>query len=242
MIKALQRLEEHLDIRLLNRTTRSITLTDDGAAFYERCCQILSELEEAELELSRASSTPTGTLRIDLTAALGRLHIVPTLPKFAAKYPNLKLDVSLTERMVDLIEEGIDAVVRIGSGPDSRLIMHSLATARFVVCASPAYLARYGEPETPEDLKHHNCLSFVSSRTGRAVEWLFQHNEQEFNLSLDGNLRLDCGEALLDVALSGAGIVQVFNYIAGGAIAQGKLKPVLEAYAAPGSAIAVIYP
>lgn len=240
--KAVLRLEESVGTRLFNRTTRTITLTEDGAAFYERCQQILDELEEAELELGRARSTPTGTLRINLTTALGRLHIVPVLPLFAAKYPNLKLDVSLTDRMVDLIEEGIDAVVRIGSGPDSRLIMRGLATARLVVCASPTYLARHGEPKTPEDLKHHNCVSFVSSRTGRAVEWLFQRDGQKFNLAVDGNLRLDHGEALLDVALRGAGLVQVYNYMAARAIALGEIKPVLESYVAPGSPISVLYP
>lgn len=240
--KAVLRLEESVGTRLFNRTTRAITLTEDGAAFYERCQQILDELEEAELELGRARSTPTGTLRINLTTPLGRLHIVPVLPLFAAKYPNLKLDVSLTDRMVDLIEEGIDAVVRIGSGPDSRLIVRGLATARLVVCASPTYLARHGEPKTPEDLKHHNCVSFVSSRTGRAVEWLFQRDGQKFNLVVDGNLRLDHCEALLDVALRGAGLVQVYNYMAARAIVLGEVKPVLESYVAPGSSISVLYP
>lgn len=240
--KAVLRLEESVGTRLFNRTTRIITLTEDGAAFYERCRQILDELEEAELELSRARSMPSGTLRIDLTMALGRLHIVPVLPLFATKYPGLKLDVSLNDRMVDLIEEGIDAVVRIGSGPDSRLIMRRLATARLVVCATPDYLKRYGEPKTPEDLKHHNCVSFVSSRTGRTAEWSFQRDRQEFNLLVDGDFRLNHSEAMLDVAISGAGLVQVFNYIAGMAITRGELKPVLEDYAAPGSAIAVVYP
>jgi len=240
--KAVLRLEEDLGIRLLNRTTRSVTLTDDGAAFYERCRQILSELEEAELELGKARSMPTGKLRLDLTIELGRLHIVPALPSFIAKYPELKLDVSLNNRMVDLIEEGIDAVVRIGTGPDSRLIMHRLATARFIVCAAPAYLARHTEPETPEDLRHHNCINFVSPQTGRVFEWLFQRDGQEFRLPVDGNFRLNHGEALLDAAIGGAGLVQVYNYIAGAALTRGELKPVLEGYAAPGTAIAVVYP
>lgn len=240
--KAVQRLEEDLGIRLLNRTTRSITLTADGAAFYDRCRQILSDLEEAELDLGRARVQPTGTLRIDLTTELGRLHIVPALPRFIAQYPDLKLDVSLNNRMVDLIEEGIDAAVRIGTGPDSQLIMHGLATARFLVCAAPSYLARYGEPKTLEDLKHHNCVTFVSSWTGRVFDWLFWHDGQEIRLAVDGNLRLNHGESLLDVAIAGAGLVQVYNYIAGAAITSGELKPVLEPYAAPGTSIAVIYP
>ena len=128
--KAVLRLEEHLGTRLLNRTARSGTLTEDGAVFYEYCRQILSNLEEAELALGKSSSTPVGTLRIDLTVALGRIHIVPALPRLAAQYPDLKFDLTFSDRRVDLVEEGIDAVVRVGSGPDSRLIKCPLDTAR----------------------------------------------------------------------------------------------------------------
>lgn len=240
--KAVMRLEESLGIRLMNRTTRKITLTDDGAAFYERCRQILGELEEAELELKRAQSTPTGTLRIDLTTELGQLHIIPALPQFIERYPDLKLNISLSNRMADVIEEGIDVVVRIGVGPDSSLIMHGLGTARFIVCAAPNYLRQYGIPQTLEELKHHNCISFVSPWTGRVFDWQFQDDGQQISIPVEGNLCLNNGKSLLDVALAGVGIVQVYNYIAGEAIAQGKLKPVLENYVAPGSPISVVYP
>lgn len=240
--KAVMRLEESLGIRLMNRTTRKITLTDDGAAFYERCRQILGELEEAELELKRAQSTPTGTLRIDLTTELGQLHIIPALPQFIERYPDLKLNISLSNRMADVIEEGIDVVVRIGVGPDSSLIMHGLGTARFIVCAAPNYLRQYGIPQTLEDLKHHNCISFVSPWTGRVFDWQFQNDGQQISIPVEGNLCLNNGKSLLDIALAGIGLVQVYNYIAGEAIAQGKLKPVLENYVAPGSLISVVYP
>lgn len=240
--KAVMRLEESLGIRLMNRTTRKITLTDDGAAFYERCRQILGELEEAELELKRAQSTPTGTLRIDLTTELGQLHIIPALPKFIKRYPDLKLNISLSNRIADVIEEGIDAVVRIGVGPDSSLIMHGLGTARFIVCAAPNYLKQYGIPQTLEDLKHHNCINFVSPWTGRVFDWQFQDDGQQISIPVEGNLCLNNGKSLLDIALAGVGLVQVYNYIAGEAIATGKLKPVLESYVAPGSLISVVYP
>lgn len=226
--KAVMRLEESLGIRLMNRTTRKITLTDDGAAFYERCRQILGELEEAELEVTRSQSTPTGTLRIDLTTELGQLHIIPALPQFIERYPDLKLNISLGNRIADVIEEGIDAVVRIGVGPDSSLIMHGLGTARFIVCAAPNYLRRSGIPQTLEDLKHHNCISFVSPWTGRVFDWQFQQDGQEIRLPVEGNLCLNNGESILDVALAGVGLVQIYNYIANEAIARGKLKPVLK--------------
>ncbi len=240
--KAVQRLEEELGIRLLNRTTRSVTLTDDGAAFYARCRQILDELEEAEQELLRTRYQPTGTLRIDLTMALGRMHIVGALPLLTAKYPELKLDVSLSDRFVDLIEEGIDAVVRLGIGTDSRLIMHRVATARFVVCASPDYFKRHGIPKTPQDLKQHNCINFVYPQTRRVFEWRFQQQGEQLEIPVEGSLRFDHAESLLEAAIAGAGIVQVLNYVAGRAIAGGELQPILEDYAAPGEPISVIYP
>lgn len=240
--KAVQRLEERLGTRLLNRTTRSISLTEDGAVFYESCRQILSDLEDAELALSHTHAIPSGTLRLSLTLALGQLHIVPVLPKLLARYPQLQLDVSLSDRFVDLIEDGIDAVVRVGISPDSRLIMHRLATARFVVCASLSYFAHYGIPETLEDLMHHNCINFVVPETGRNYEWLFHKDEQEVRLAVEGNLRLDSGEALVNAAINGAGVIQVLNYIVRPAIARGLLKPVLEDYVTSGLPIAVIYP
>ncbi len=150
--KAVQRLEKYLGTRLINRTTRSLSLTEDGAEFFDRCRQILDEIEEAELALNQSNSFPKGLLRISLAVAIGHLHIIPALANFVERYPDLKLEVGLSDRMVDLVEEGIDATVRVGDGPDSRLIMRRLATARFVICAAPAYSARYGEPKTPEDL------------------------------------------------------------------------------------------
>ena len=188
------------------------------------------------------SALPSATISCACSGSVMKPTAVPALPRFAAQYPDLKLDVSLNDRIVDIIEEGIDAVVRVGTGPDSRLIMHRIATARFVVCAAPSYLERYGEPQTPEDLKDRNCVNFIYPQTGRDYEWLFQRDGIEFRLPVEGNFRIDHAEALLDAAIGGAGLIQVYNYIAGQAIASGKLKPVLESYAAKGSAIAVIYP
>lgn len=241
--KAVQRLEEYLGTRLVNRTTRSLSLTEDGAEFFDRCRQILDEIEEAELALSQSSSSPKGLLRINLSVAIGRLHIVPALADFADRYPDLKLEVSLSDRMVDLVEEGIDATVRVGDGPENRLIMRRLAIARFIICAAPTYLARYGEPKTPKDLDDHQCLNFLSPRTGRAFDWFFQQDGEAFNLPIDGRIRFNHAESLLAAAIAGAGVIQLHNYIAGAAIACGDLKPILERYVpTTGSPIAVIYP
>ncbi|MBD2101000.1 LysR family transcriptional regulator [Leptolyngbya sp. FACHB-261] len=240
--RAVQRLEERLKARLFNRSTRSIALTEDGSVFYDYCRQILSDLEEAELVLSQSRSHPRGTLRIGLTVALGRLYITPALPHFTAQYPDLNLDITLGDRRADLIEEGIDAVVRVGHTPDSRLVIRPLAIARFFVCATPAYLARHGEPQTLADLQHHNCLNLVLPQTGRVRDWVFQHKGQELHLAVDGNFRCDHAEALLEAALAHAGLIQLYNFLVNPAIIRGELKPVLESYTVPGFPISVLYP
>ncbi len=240
--RAVQQLEERLGTRLLNRTTRRIALTEDGVVFYDYCRQILSELEEAELALSKARAIPTGTLRLDLTVSFGRLYIAPMLPKFASQYPELKLEVSFNDRYVDVIEEGLDAVVRIGTSPDSQLIIHPLATARFVVCGSLGYLQRYGEPRTLEDLQQHRCLSHVFPYTRQVRPWVFQHEGKSIQLPIQGQIYFNYPEALLEAAVADGGLVQLFHHLVAPAIAQGQLKPVLESYAAPGLPISVIYP
>ena len=239
--RAIQQLEENLGTRLFNRTTRKITLTEDGTAFYEHCARILAELEEAELELSHSRSHPKGTLRIDLNVSLGRLHIVPTLPQLLKRYPDLKLDVSLSDRTVNLVESGIDAVVRVGSIPDSRLMMRRLATVSYVVCAAPEYLDLYGVPETPKDLLKHNCINFVYPQTRRVFEWIFAVEGQTVRLPVTGNLNLDNAEAHVEAAIAGAGIIQELKLIVAPAITQGKLVPILEAYAPQGEPITILY-
>ncbi|WP_226889108.1 LysR family transcriptional regulator [Nostoc sp. MG11] len=155
------RLEDELGVRLLQRTTRSLTLTKAGNRFYQRCQQILNDLEEAELEVKRSQLILIGTLRLDLSFVFGKLHIAPALLQFSAQYPELNLNVSFNDRLIDLIEEGIDATVRIGVSSDSGLIMHHLATTRYITCASPHYLARYGRPTTPTELLQHRCVNFI---------------------------------------------------------------------------------
>lgn len=240
--RAISQLEESLGTRLFNRTTRKITLTEEGLAFYEHCDRILVELEEAELELSRSRSHPSGTLRLDLNMSLGRLHVVPALPQLLKSYPDLKLDVSLSDRTVNLVESGIDAVVRVGSIPDSRLMMRRLATVRFVVCAAPEYLDLYGIPKTPQDLLQHNCINFVYPQTRRVFEWIFLVEKQTWRLPVKGNLNLDNAEAHVEAAIAGAGIIQELKFIVAPAITQGKLVPILEAYAPEGEPITVLYP
>jgi LysR family transcriptional regulator for bpeEF and oprC len=239
--RAVQRLEDRLGTRLLNRTTRSLSLTEDGARFYESCWQILSDLDEAELALSHSQSVPSGVLRLNLIPSMGRMHLVPALAQFAKQYPDLKLEISLSDRRVDLIESRIDAVVRVGMSPDSTLIMHPLATARSVVCASPQYFERWGIPKTPEDLQHHCCINHVVQQTGRIREWQFQRNGQSISLDVSGTFTIDHAETATEAAIAGAGIIQLYNFVVGSAIKAGQLVPILQDYAPPGVPIAVIY-
>ena len=241
--RAVLRLEDDLGARLLQRTTRSLTLTEDGDRFYQRAQQILSDLEEAELEVKRSQSSPTGTLRLDLSFTFGKLHIAPVLLQFATQYPDLKLNVSFNDRLLDLIEEGIDATVRIGTPSDSSLIMHHLATARYVTCASPQYLAQQGIPTTPTELLQHRCVNFIFSQSRQEHKWKFEQDGKAIELTVDSYLRFDNSEVILEAVIQGAGVVQLPKFIAANAIARGELQPILQSY---GSQVAlpivVLYP
>ncbi len=241
--RAVMRLENDLGVRLLQRTTRSLTLTEDGSRFYQRCQQILNDLEEAELEVKRSQAIPIGTLRLDLSFTFGKMHIAPALLEFATQYPELNLNVSFNNRLVDLIEEGIDATVRIGMIGDSRLIMHHLATARLVTCATPQYLAQYGTPTTPTELLQHRCVNFIFSQTGREPTWRFEQDGKSTDLSVDSYLRFNDSEVILAEVIQGAGVVQLPKFIAAQAIALGDLQPILQAYEPQvGLPIVVLYP
>ena len=241
--RAVLRLEDELGVRLLQRTTRSLTPTEDGNRFYQRCQQILHDLEEAELEVKQSQSMPSGTLRLDLSFAFGKMHIAPALLQFAAQYPDLKLNVSFNDRLLDLIEEGVDATVRIGMSSDSSLIMHHLATARYTTCASPQYLAQHGMPTTPTELLQHRCVNFIYPQTRQEPTWKFEQDGKAIDLAVDSYLRFDNSEVILEAVIQGAGVVQLPKFIAAKAVARGDLQPILQSYATQvGLPIAVLYP
>ncbi|MBN3907564.1 MAG: LysR family transcriptional regulator [Nostoc sp. NMS1] len=241
--RAVLRLEDDLGVRLLQRTTRSLTLTEDGNRFYQRSEQILNDLEEAELEVKQSQSMPLGTLRLDLSFVFGKIHIAPALLQFVTQYPKLNLNVSFNDRVIDLIEEGIDATVRIGMSSDSRLIMHHLATARYITCASPQYLAQYGTPTIPTELLQHRCVNFIYPQTGREPKWKFEQDGKAIDLCVESYLRFDNSEVILEAVIQGAGVVQFPKFIAAKAIARGDLQPILQSYTTQvGLPISVLYP
>jgi LysR family transcriptional regulator for bpeEF and oprC len=240
--KAISRLETQVKVRLLHRTSRSIAITPEGTAFYERCRQIVADLEDAEQLLSRAQRTPQGLLRVTLPLSVGRLHLARALPEFVRRYPEVKVEARLTDRLVDLVEEGFDVAVRMGKPPDSRLVARQIATGVLATCAAPSYLRRHGVPRTPEDLASHNCVHFVVPSTGRVQEWKFQQGGKRLSMAVPGNLSLDHAEALVEAALAGTGLIQISSYVTGPAIRRRLLKAVLTEFQVDSPAVWVMYP
>ena len=240
--KAISRLEAQFKVRLLHRTSRSITITPEGVAFYERCRQIVADLGDAGQLLSRAQEAPRGLLRVTLPLSVGRLHLARALPEFARRYPEVNLDATLTDRMVDLVEEGFDVAVRLGKPPDSRLVARQLAAGVLTTCAAPSYLKQHGTPRTPEDLADHNCVRFVVPSTGRVQDWRFQRGGKKFSIAVPGNLSLDHAEALVEAALAGTALIQISSYVTAPAIRSHLLKAVLTQYQVDSPGVWVMYP
>ena len=237
-----QSLEKHLGVRLLQRTTRRVTVTSDGAAFYERCAQILADLEEAEASVMQSRVAPKGRLRIDMPGGLARHFIIPKLPPFLARYPDLRLELGMGLRPVDMLEEGIDCVVRIGVQKDSSLVARRVGTMSSICCASPAYLKQHGTPRRPEDLSAHRCVTYLSNRTGRTMDWEFARRGQKVQLTVEGVLAVNDHDAYIAAALMSFGVVKVANYVARPYLESGQLKQVLADWTAEQSPISVMYP
>jgi len=239
--KAIARLEERLGVRLVQRTTRSVGLTEDGTAFYERCRQILSELEEAETAVTRSRARPHGRLRLHMPVAFGELIIAPLMQQFADVHPELVLDIELSDRTPDLAEEGLDAAIRIGNLGDSRLVARRLCDLRFVTVASPAYLKRHGTPKTPDELDQHRCLMFYVPHTHRYRGWNFASNGVAFTKTPPATININNSYALVQAAIAGAGIANTSVYVAFDAVSRGLLKRLLREHEVPGPTVSLVY-
>lgn len=238
----MQQLEKHLGVRLLQRTTRRVRVTPDGAAFYERCARILADLDDAEASVMQARVQPKGRLRVDVPGALGRFIIVPELPKFLARYPELRLELGLGLRPVHMVEEGVDCVVRVGAQPDSSLIARRVGTMSFICCASPAYLKQHGMPRTPEELPAHRCVNFLSNRNGRVMDWEFERDGRKVQLTLDSVLAVNDPEAYVVAGLTALGIVKVAAPVVRPYLESGQLIEVLGDWTGELLPISVMYP
>lgn len=226
--KRITQLEHSVGARLLNRTTRNMSLTDAGALFYEHCARIVSELEEAKLAVGRLHSEPRGVLRISASVAFGTLHIAPALAEFLALHPQLTIDMAITDRFVDLAEEGYDVAVRIAKEPAQNLVARRLAAVKRQICATPEYFARHGIPQTPKDLERHNCLTYTYFNP--QGPWRLRGPEGDISVRASGNLRLNDDEALSQAVLGGLGIALLPTFIVGRDLQDGKLLAVLSDY------------
>ncbi len=238
--KQIAQLEDRLGARLVQRTTRKLALTEAGAAFLPRARQVLATLEEAEDTVTDLAQSPRGVLRVSLPSTFAQIHVAPVLPGFLARYPEIRLEISVTDRFVDLVHDGIDVAVRIGALDDSTLMARRLAPNRRVVAAAPSYLARAGRPAVPNDLLAHNCL--VYAEPGRALAWVFNGGDERITVPVTGSLRCNSAEVLLQAALDGVGIIRMSAYVMVDALADGRLVTLLPAYEVRESEVYAVYP
>ncbi|MGB0683920.1 MAG: LysR family transcriptional regulator [Magnetovibrionaceae bacterium] len=230
--KQIGRLEDRLGVRLLNRTTRRISLTDVGSGFHERAKRILADIEEAELAATSERASPRGTLRVNAANSFGIRFIAPLIPAFLERYPDVDCDLYLTDRVADIVEEGIDVAIRIAALADSSMIARKLAPNHRVIAAAPAYLERVGMPRTPDDLKNHNALRFSFNST--LNNWDFVQADGSIRrVEIAGNLEGNNSEALLAAAIEGVGLVRLAKFVMARELREGRLISVLDDWIAP---------
>ncbi|MET0331490.1 MAG: LysR family transcriptional regulator [Dyella sp.] len=237
--KRVMALEARLGVRLLIRTTRQLRPTELGLAYYERMRALSQQIDDAEQAISQQNAAPRGVLRITAPMSFGTLHLGPLLPRFMQAYPQVSVEMDLSDRTVDLIGEGYDMAVRIGQLADSTLIARSIAPMDVLVCASPDYLARRGTPSTPAELRNHDCLLYGH---GKHVEWPFINQGKRQLISVGGRLRANNGELVRDAAIAGLGLAHLPTFIIAQALDSGALVSVLDDYCPPATAVYAVYP
>ncbi len=225
--KLVTRLEDRLGVRLLNRTTRRLALTPEGEAYFHRTQRILSDIHEAETEVARFRAQPKGLLRVNVGTAFGTHQLSPALPEFLARHPDVQVELTVTDRVVDLIEEGADLGIRVGTLVDSSLVARKICEVERVVCASPAYLRKHGTPRKPADLPQHNCLAIAYAPNLR--HWPFTTKEGGVqHIEVAGNASANNADTLLQLALVGVGVIRLSDVIVGAALREGRLVPLLQ--------------
>jgi DNA-binding transcriptional LysR family regulator len=232
-------LEDRLGVRLLNRTTRRVGLTEAGQAYYDRCVHILADIDEADQIVEAQQSKPRGVLRLNVSSAIPSI-LGPSVAEYVAAYPDVAVRITATGRMVDLVEEGYDMAIRIVPIPDSALIVRHLASYRFVVCGAPSYFARRGEPRDPSELIHHNCMMFTQSPW--ASEWHFGGSGGDRSIALSGNLQTNSGETLRIAAVHGQGLIYAPTFMVADELKSGRLVPILTKFLSAELSVDAIYP
>jgi len=235
-------LEAHLGLRLLERTTRHVALTEAGRIYHSMCNEIFGRLADAERTMASLKTTPRGNLRISAPVALGRLHVSPAIPAFQARFPDIRVEADFTDRYVDIVEEGYDVAVRIGSLLDSSLIARKIAPNRRLVVASPTYLAKNGTPSQPNELQRHECLSFTRYAASQNA-WTFSRGDETSAVPIEGRFRSDSSDAIYQAVLNGAGIGLVATYMCHEDLAAGRLVALLRDWTiTPEASIYVVLP
>ncbi|MBV1832651.1 LysR family transcriptional regulator [Novacetimonas pomaceti] len=239
---AIQELEGRLGVRLLARTTRSVTPTADGMAFYEHCLRLIADVEEAENLFRQDANTPRGLLRVNLPGRIGRLLVAPRLPEFLDRYPGIDIELGVTDRAVNLVEDGVDCVLRIGPLEDSGLIARALGELPLVNVASPAYLARHGVPRVPADLTRHMAVRYASPSTARVEAWEWMEGGMPRTLPMSGRVTVNSAEAFIACCLAGLGLIQIPAYDVADLLRRGELVEVLSQWRAPPLPMTLLYP
>jgi LysR family transcriptional regulator, regulator for bpeEF and oprC len=238
----IQQLEAALGVKLLNRTTRTVSVTTDGAAYYPRCVSILADVQETEESLAQHRGAPSGRLRVDAPTLMTRLVVVPALPEFFKRYPDIDLQLSSGEQRADLIEEGIDCAVWSGELEDSTLVARRVGQLYFGTCAAPAYLAAKGPPHHPYDLIAHRCINHFARHSGKVPEWTFAKDDAHLSIPLRGFIALDDENSYVAAAEAGLGIAQIPAFVLKEALERGSLELVLGDWFAEPMPLSVVYP
>jgi LysR family transcriptional regulator for bpeEF and oprC len=239
---AMQQLERRLGVRLLHRTTRHVSPTLEGQAFYERCARVMNEVEEAESFLSEAAANPSGRLRVDMSGAIASAFLFPNLGDFCRRYPAIELEIGTTDRLVDLVREGVDCVVRAGAPRDLGLVSRRVALARTVTCASRAYIEQHGLPRTIDQFRAHKAVNFVSTSTGKHSPFEFQVKGKVHAVTLKGRVAVSSTEAYAACCLQGLGFIQAPRYRLQPYLEAGELVEALPNFPPPPMPVAAMYP
>lgn len=242
--KMVQQLETRLRVKLLQRTTRRVTVTPEGAAYYERTARVLAELEDIESDLTNAQADPRGRLRVDVGASLANMVLIPQLPAFHARYPEIELEIGVSDRPVNLIGDAVDCVIRAGELTDQSLVARRIATLPFVTCATPAYLERHGVPKTPSDLGDgtHRVVGYFSSMSNRPIPLRYGRGDERMEIHGHTVVGVNESTAHLSAVLTGMGVAQTFDVMAAPYLSSGALVEVLKDWAPEPYPLHVVYP
>ena len=232
--------ERHLGVRLLNRTTRRLSLTEAGQDYYQRANQVLGLVEDAERSAAQGVAEPRGNLRINTSVAFGARHLGPVVTAYLQRFPHVKAELTLNDRMVDLVDEGFDVAVRIARKVDPGLVARPIGQARVMACASPGYLKKHGTPRTPEELARHNCMSYA--HTGQQHQWRFSRGGRGRKVVVTGNFNANNGDILCSAAASGLGVILQPTFLAHELLRDGLLVRILDGWEPEGYTIYAVYP